>query len=1073
METLGVSHDTSDTAYSEDTSATVTSDAMNTFGVTSHLAGADSETSTEVDTGRDSAVQPYRHDPHTLGNYQPVSGDDSSGNDHSSVTMERQDPPHEPEAPSREGYAHGDDNQSTTGGVIPSIISTEENNPGEGSRSTPSVEETRGSVAEPPPSGTGGVTPLLPPQTVRRGSTDHAAASGDDILHIHEDTFAESTSNVPQRGSQNPLLLSPEKSLFEAYLLCVPFGIFGAHHFYLGNRSFGFLYLFTFGLFTIGWIVDLLTLKFTVKEVNRQLKEADENGLKTDDFGSFSRLYETTLLQAYLFALPPLGILGCHNFAMDRIRFGVLYFFTVGLYFFGWIADLIRMPFIVRRRNREVRLYRQGLPPPPAWEKLYLDEAYVLALPLGVVGLHHFYLRRYFFGVVYAMTLGLFGILTFIDLFRMSRLLERRKTELKENTRQIYLDDAYMLAVPFGFLGFHHFYMKRYAWGFFYLFTLGLCGVGWIGDLYRLPSLVERENVLIKFHDLTRMSGDEQARAPNRYNIIGTRMRRREPTSISQESVQENDRNVVENPITIDLSTRLTQGVSPQIIIEQNIPPSPGNAPVELGPLSTETSREQSSGNRNTLSPDVREISEFQFETNVVAPSLSEHASGPPLPPTEEPREQHVDQIMLVAIPLDEHGQPLWAQGHQTTAEEIAQFRQRSTPSPRPGDRPMSQLYDEPPPPYSPPTQSLDYRPFTAPVDTQTERFAHQSSLISPQPRTARVDIRSRNQSIGESSGMMHDAITDENHEDRGTDFGDNNHEDNSSIQTEEAQYRFIAQVEKFRNLSVSRPQTSAPMQETSNCVTQTRSTEEENDSVDTYPKSKEERGDWLDDDDDLVIGRARDIEGNNTTIPDSSSHTEVDDGEGTKNVLDKETLKDMRSDWLDDNHELVVGRAGDLITCSDNDESSGHKSSREGGAMPDKEGALLESTGVTTRGLDYFRGTSNIDAVVTTLVSKEGTGDDGFIEINENENVESKESHTDTYEPMVRRDPNDTNTLEKGSHYSEADAIKTNSESDIGRLQTDSPSNRTNVSITVHNDEGSETGVSSSRPDIHEMTEL
>ncbi|XP_071510636.1 uncharacterized protein [Diadema antillarum] len=944
MEPTGVNRSTSETAYTEDT-ATVTSDAMNTFEVAcehSRLTRVDSETSTEVDSGRDSAVLPSRQpdDPHALGNYQPVSGNDSSGNYHTSVTMERQDPPHEPEALSREGSSHGDDNQSTTSGVTDRIISTVENNTGEGSRSLSRVEETRGSVTEPPPSVTGGVTLLLPPQTVRRGSTNNAAASGDDTLRIHEDTFAESTSNVPQRGSQNPLLLSPEKSLFEAYLLCVPFGIFGAHHFYLGNRSFGFLYLFTLGLFTIGWIVDLLTLKLTVKEVNRQLKEADENGLKTDDFGSFSRLYETSLLQAYLFALPPLGILGCHNFAMDRIRFGVLYFFTIGLYFFGWIADLFRMPFIVRRRNREVRLYRQGLPPPPAWENLYLDEAYVLALPFGVLGFHHFYLRRYFFGVVYTMTLGLFGILTFIDLFRMSRLLERRKTELKEKSRQIYLDDAYMLAVPFGFLGFHHFYMKRYAWGFFYLFTLGLCGVGWIGDLYRLPSLVERENVLIKFHDLTRMSGGEQARAPNRYNIIGPLMRRRETTSIVQESVQETDSNVVENPIAIDLSTRLTQGVSPQIITEENTPPSPSNAPVGQEPLSTETSREQSSGNRNTPSPEAREIPEIQLETNPVAPSLSGHSL---MPPTEGPREQQVDQIMLVAIPLDEHGQPLWAQGHQTTAEEIAQFRQRSTPSPRPEDSSTSPLYDEPPPPYSPPTQSLDYRSFTAPVDIQTERFAHQSSLVSPPPQTERVNILSRNQLIGESSGMMHDAIIDENHEDRGSDLGDNNHADNSSVQTEEAEYRFISQVEKLRNLSVSRLQTSAPMQEMSNCVTQTRSTEEENDCVDAYPKSKEERSDWLDDDDDLVIGRARDIEGNNA-IPDSTIRAEVNDGEETKNVLDKDTLKDMRSDWLDDNHELVVGRAGDLITCSDNDESS-RKSSREGDSMPDIEGALLEST--------------------------------------------------------------------------------------------------------------------------------
>ena len=45
-----------------------------------------------------------------------------------------------------------------------------------------------------------------------------------------------------------------------------------------------------------------------------------------------------------------------------------------------------------------------------------------------------------------------------------------------------------------GFCGGHHFYLRRYFFGFVYLFTGGLCGIGYIIDICRVPSLVRRAN---------------------------------------------------------------------------------------------------------------------------------------------------------------------------------------------------------------------------------------------------------------------------------------------------------------------------------------------------------------------------------------------------------------------------------------------------------------------------------------------------------------------------------------------------------------------------------------------------
>lgn len=44
------------------------------------------------------------------------------------------------------------------------------------------------------------------------------------------------------------------------FVLCLLLGYFGAHKFYEGKVGMGVLYLFTLGLFGIGWFVDLIVL---------------------------------------------------------------------------------------------------------------------------------------------------------------------------------------------------------------------------------------------------------------------------------------------------------------------------------------------------------------------------------------------------------------------------------------------------------------------------------------------------------------------------------------------------------------------------------------------------------------------------------------------------------------------------------------------------------------------------------------------------------------------------------------------------------------------------------------------
>lgn len=50
------------------------------------------------------------------------------------------------------------------------------------------------------------------------------------------------------------------KSQLVALILCILLGLIGVHRFYLGYTGLGILYLLTFGLFGVGWLIDLILL---------------------------------------------------------------------------------------------------------------------------------------------------------------------------------------------------------------------------------------------------------------------------------------------------------------------------------------------------------------------------------------------------------------------------------------------------------------------------------------------------------------------------------------------------------------------------------------------------------------------------------------------------------------------------------------------------------------------------------------------------------------------------------------------------------------------------------------------
>ncbi len=106
------------------------------------------------------------------------------------------------------------------------------------------------------------------------------------------------------------------------------------------------------------------------------------------------------------------GFMGAHRFYYGKRMTGVLYFFTLGLLFIGWIVDL----FLIPSMDREADLrFTEG-------PKDY-NIAWLLLTFLGVFGIHRFYMGKWPTGILYLLTAGLLLIGVVYDFLTLNQQL--------------------------------------------------------------------------------------------------------------------------------------------------------------------------------------------------------------------------------------------------------------------------------------------------------------------------------------------------------------------------------------------------------------------------------------------------------------------------------------------------------------------------------------------------------------------------------------------------------------------------------------------------------------------------
>lgn len=122
------------------------------------------------------------------------------------------------------------------------------------------------------------------------------------------------------------------------------------------------------------------------------------------------------MLMGYLLWI--FGFMGAHRFYYGKQVSGTIWFFTLGLFFVGWIVDLFLIPSMDKQADWR---FTEG--------PINYSLAWIFLTFLGIFGVHRFYMGKIFTGLLYLFTGGLFLLGWLYDLYTLNEQITQENAQ--------------------------------------------------------------------------------------------------------------------------------------------------------------------------------------------------------------------------------------------------------------------------------------------------------------------------------------------------------------------------------------------------------------------------------------------------------------------------------------------------------------------------------------------------------------------------------------------------------------------------------------------------------------------
>ncbi len=123
-----------------------------------------------------------------------------------------------------------------------------------------------------------------------------------------------------------------------------------------------------------------------------------------------------SMLMGYLLWI--FGFMGAHRFYYGKQVSGTIWFFTLGLFFVGWIVDLFLIPSMDKQADWR---FTDG--------PINYSLAWIFLTFLGIFGVHRFYMGKIFTGLLYLFTGGLFLLGWLYDLYTLNEQITQENAQ--------------------------------------------------------------------------------------------------------------------------------------------------------------------------------------------------------------------------------------------------------------------------------------------------------------------------------------------------------------------------------------------------------------------------------------------------------------------------------------------------------------------------------------------------------------------------------------------------------------------------------------------------------------------